>query len=1009
MKNSFLCSLRRAVRGVAALMLVLALVWSSVTAYAAGSRNLTSDFSSESGSWVSNAGYRPYTEWYGNSTAKILRHQIIKAYVKTGETIFFGSSVVSADSIVVRRPDGSSSTEWTVGVTENGAGHIATRAMELAGANYIIGGIAYNVGGYNPLSIVADLTGVWEFEFHSVANTIENPKEQLVDKEWEPRDEIQKKSTVAAWDVTVVKIENELPREITGRVFATYLSLNMGNNLAARLDVLNSTVYVLTKDGYVYRTDFNGMNPFGFIFFANNRGLVNTVNNTALYHSARDPRDDNNVGNLADINAGFHLPTGADTPLDWTYKIFFEEPADDLPEDIKPIAYAPESVTDFYFEGDAENHGIVGSGGYFYFTVTRASSFQIKIDMTEYTYVNSAGDTVNGGIVYIANACTDGVNRVYWDGKDEHGVDVPAGIYGTEEGANKIKITVQVKSGEYHFPIIDAECNKNGIIIELLTNPLDNNGNEMILDSSKRSLVYYDNSKVVGSDIVLQAPFGLSQNQLEGMDSSVHGASAYTFTKGNRNTGGDCCVIDIWTYFGGDIESVSATLSSLTLEDPTENIGSIDGFVFYDMNKNGKYSITEGDYALGGVTVTLSNGDTAVTDFSGYYSFEGLDYGDYSVSVVKPGFAAEAECTTANQTQGVTLNALRVRAEDVGFHYSMLLEKNISVEKLWTVGAENDPGQPSAITVSLLGKNHLTQVTEVSRTAILSQSNEWKYVFTELPKYDLNNNTLDYTVQEEFVDANGNAVTGYTSTVSAPVESAGEIQYTVTNTPTAGIIKLVKTDAESGERLEGARFELWKKGSPDTLVDTLVTDKNGVILVAGLDFATYYFSEVEPPEFYEKNGSGITEDIVLKNTAVGCFGEATVPNTFTGTSFTITKTTTERSAQDESFVFRIDCPDGTSSSCVITVPAGQTSATKTFIARVRGEYTVTELNTNWRFAAQDDGSYATDGEQTVRLEGSSLKFNIATGAPNTYSFYFVNSVVNERWLSSQTHVTNTMQ
>ena len=60
---------------------------------------------------VKNGGYRPYTEWTSSDTsAGIVRKTLLKVYVKSGEKINLGSSVVPADpnkEIVVRSPSGN--------------------------------------------------------------------------------------------------------------------------------------------------------------------------------------------------------------------------------------------------------------------------------------------------------------------------------------------------------------------------------------------------------------------------------------------------------------------------------------------------------------------------------------------------------------------------------------------------------------------------------------------------------------------------------------------------------------------------------------------------------------------------------------------------------------------------------------------------------------------------------------------------------------------------------------
>ena len=206
--------------------------------------------------------YRPYTEWFDNiaTMAGMKRQQIIKAYAKAGETIFFGSSThfsrfvdpTGTKEIRVTTPSGA---QTYYDVVENGNGYINTLEKERIGPCYTDNGITKNSGGYTPLRIDVSETGVYIFEFFSPSVSVNKdpwPKQitELFDT--------QNGGTVGAWDVTVVKNlgvsgGDGNSETVTGRTFCNYLSMNMGANFYINPNDwgkgLYSTVYVLTDDG----------------------------------------------------------------------------------------------------------------------------------------------------------------------------------------------------------------------------------------------------------------------------------------------------------------------------------------------------------------------------------------------------------------------------------------------------------------------------------------------------------------------------------------------------------------------------------------------------------------------------------------------------------------------------------------------------------------------------------------------------------------------------------------
>lgn len=91
------------------------------------------------------------------------------------------------------------------------------------------------------------------------------------------------------------------------------------------------------------------------------------------------------------------------------------------------------------------------------------------------------------------------------------------------------------------------------------------------------------------------------------------------------------------------------------------------------------------------------------------------------------------------------------------------------------------------------------------------------------------------------------------------VKDSSEATVTVTNDPICSIT-LVKTDRDTGEPLIGAAYEL--RDSTDTLLDTYVTNADGVIEITGLRAGDYKLVEYLPPIDHYIGDNG-THEITL--------------------------------------------------------------------------------------------------------------------------------------------------
>ncbi|MGV0105099.1 isopeptide-forming domain-containing fimbrial protein [Nostoc sp. DSM 114160] len=479
---------------------------------------------------ISDGGYRPYLEWSDLLLAGIVRKTILKVYVQQGETVNLGSSVNTSFSnpqdIVYRSPFGGQN--GSCDVLNTGFGFIDTVTKETAGP-------LPNAGGYTPCSFVATETGIYEVEFHS-PNTAgaSNPPPTVATAAFPTGN--NQFSGVAAWDITV-RDSNGVAKK--GRVFTNYIAMNMGANASSGTPVaLNSKLYIQTKDGYRYETDMNGVDPFGFIFFANNRGYIDTTNSSTLYHSAGGASNNSLIfpGNVQVQN-----PNVSDTTTDITHLVFFNRPDTATLNSLSiPIAATiPTVPTSFKFtggNGGSGNQTSVGVGGNFSFNAASTGSYQIIIDTNNDGIFDPSSDRV------IQNVLSVGSNVVFWDGKNASGVNLLP-----RPGNAAYNAIITTRSGEYHFPMLDAENNPLGFKITMENPPaafpnlVDQNGQQI----GSTTIYYNDNNYTTanGTAINLNGTGATNpRNAARGIN-SVSGEHEFS------SNYGDFKGIDTWTYF----------------------------------------------------------------------------------------------------------------------------------------------------------------------------------------------------------------------------------------------------------------------------------------------------------------------------------------------------------------------------------------------------------------------------------------------------------------------------
>jgi len=491
----------RRIAGVAAglLLALLAGLLPAPAARAEGSRDLTAQ-----------GGHRAYLEWRPASLlGGIPRRTVVKVYAEAGETIDLGSSAagLGAGTIDIRSPDGASGSCGSAGL-------IGNRTEEANGPEPVVG------TGYIPctVAVAAGQTGVWEIDFVSpTPASTTNPPALPAGDPWAQPDTV---SYVSAWDVTVRSTGGA---RIPGRVFANYLSLNMGaNNIA-----FEPSLFVQTRDGYRYRIGPNGLDPFVFIFFANNQGFRDAAGNL-LYRSVQLSTSD-----AFQNGENVHSPAAADTQSEVTHKIFFAQPDSALPASapspsgetwLQMAPAEPPTASGFTFTGSEGTPGQAGqgAGGTFSFDSSGTGNHSITLDL------NRDGVFGNGNDRILAGITSEGPNEVVWDGTDGDGDAVPA-------SASGFQVRLNLHSAEVHFPLLDAENNPNGLIVERQ------------VPSPSSYTVYYDDRGLSG---------GTPPSPLEARTGVTSETGAQAFSGGF----GDHKGIDTWTYRSSSPELLASAI-----------------------------------------------------------------------------------------------------------------------------------------------------------------------------------------------------------------------------------------------------------------------------------------------------------------------------------------------------------------------------------------------------------------------------------------------------------------
>lgn len=498
-------------------------------------------------------GSRANIEWRDGTAGlwggQLFRRSLFRVYAQAGESILLGSSAVApggdilvySPGVVPLTPVGNepvtlAGATLSCRTAQPGTGQITSRVQELAGP-------LPAVGGYTPCTFVAPTTGIYTVVFYGPAGFASNVDGPTGLLDAPGNYTVAQGSTIAAWDVTVLSAGGV---EQPGRLFTFYLNAFTGGNGRP----LSSSVYPVTADGYRYRTDFNNLDPNGFVVYGNQVGF-------------RDPNGQPLYRDLLGSDALLQVPVGGVQFALPEFPIFFN-PADPLVLAALSIPLSPVApqVLGASFSGPAGgNRTFVGTGGSFSINVNVNVTGTIELVISRDGVDFDPTNPQNRVIRQIATA--SGPQPVVWDGLDNLGNPFPVNT----NAVPNYPVRIRLNSGMYHFPLLDAENSTQGGPSITLLNPPG-----AFQAGFGPNTAFYDdrgyrlsNGTIVGtgfngtlcpagSQSTLTQPNPAFSDTTTGYNSLTNQRRFGTATGGNTNTSctgsfGDVKGLDLWTFY----------------------------------------------------------------------------------------------------------------------------------------------------------------------------------------------------------------------------------------------------------------------------------------------------------------------------------------------------------------------------------------------------------------------------------------------------------------------------
>ncbi|MCX5963980.1 MAG: hypothetical protein NT070_12810 [Cyanobacteria bacterium] len=404
-------------------------------------------------------GSRANIEWRAASDGLyggiLIRRSLFKVYARAGETILLGSSAVGVNNgdILLYKPGdviGAIGAETVLApafailrcnIAQPGNGIINSRAKELAGPTPA-------AGGYTPCTYTVPIggDGVYDVVFTGPSGFGATGDGGVTGSIADDPGNFNagQGSSISTWDVTV---RNSTGTNQNGRLFTYYLTAFTGVPTNGSGRPINSTIFPVTTDGYQYETAFKGLDPNGFVAFANRSGFLNS-DGTPLYRDALGVVGGPNPALIQTIQGGVTMARPE-------FPLFFNQADSTALSALGILTPTLPVLSNLTFAGTAPaaNTSTENTGGTFTFQTNVLGSYELVISSngTDFDPTNPLNRTIRKQTTGPQNVV------VVWDGKRNDGTFFPVNT--TQPN---YPVRASLRNGEYHFPLLDAENSTNG-------------------------------------------------------------------------------------------------------------------------------------------------------------------------------------------------------------------------------------------------------------------------------------------------------------------------------------------------------------------------------------------------------------------------------------------------------------------------------------------------------------------------------------------------------------------